>query len=324
MQTHLVLIEGVPFSGKSTLSEYVAEQLTLNGAPAQWVHEGVMLRQHFTHVLAILERKEVLSPETLVANWAAFAQAVRESPTAFVVDGALTFAGLWPLLAADLPRSTITEVLGRIAALCEPLRPRVVHLTGDVDRIARESYAQRGPGWQEHSVRQSDSSLYQQTRGRSGTDGVTLFFQDAQALMETVLSEGGWRTLTLDVTAGDRCANLPAVLDFLGLREITPERPAIPPETLRSYGGRYLEETQDEEGEVLTVRLEKGGLALHGPSMRLGALAPITATRFHVTATMLDIEFVAEGGGVEGLVVFSAGKAYRYGRLAGDEDQAGL
>jgi hypothetical protein len=313
VQTQLVLIEGVPFSGKSTLSEYVAQQLSLNDRPAQWVNEGMMLRRYFTHVLAILERRETVAPDSLVANWAAFAQAARESPAAFVVDGALTFAGLWPLFAADLPRDTIMEQLGRIAAVCEPLRPRVVHLTGDVDRLARESYAQRGPGWQEHSVRQSDSSRYQQARGRSGTDGVTLFFQEAQALMGAVLAEGGWQALTLDVTAADRRANQRAVLDFLELREVAVERPIIPPEALQSYAGRYLEEAQDGEGEILTIRPEEGGLALHGPTMRIGALVPITETRFHVTATMLDVELVAAGEGPPLLVVHTGdGKSYSY------------
>ena len=42
MQTQLILIEGNPFTGKSTLSEFVALQLGLNGYPAQWVPEGVI------------------------------------------------------------------------------------------------------------------------------------------------------------------------------------------------------------------------------------------------------------------------------------------
>ena len=43
MQSRLVMIEGVPWTGKSTLSEFVAEQLRLNGIMAEWVPEGKML-----------------------------------------------------------------------------------------------------------------------------------------------------------------------------------------------------------------------------------------------------------------------------------------
>jgi hypothetical protein len=51
----LVLVEGLPFTGKSTLSEYIAQQLKLNGYPQQWVSEGVMLQQHFPHALTSFE-----------------------------------------------------------------------------------------------------------------------------------------------------------------------------------------------------------------------------------------------------------------------------
>lgn len=35
LQTRLIMVEGVPFTGKSTLSEYTARQLGLNGVAAQ-------------------------------------------------------------------------------------------------------------------------------------------------------------------------------------------------------------------------------------------------------------------------------------------------
>ena len=55
METKLVLVEGVSFTGKSTLSEYVALQLGLNGHEAEWVSEGMMLTKYFPHVLAVID-----------------------------------------------------------------------------------------------------------------------------------------------------------------------------------------------------------------------------------------------------------------------------
>ena len=81
MQTKLIMVEGVTFSGKSTLSEFAALQLGLNGYPAQWVPEGAMLRRFFTHVLAVLEQKQSISTASLWADWSAFVQAAMTSPT---------------------------------------------------------------------------------------------------------------------------------------------------------------------------------------------------------------------------------------------------
>lgn len=176
-----------------------------------------MLHRHFRHILAVLEHRETLLLPALEADWHDFVAAVTATPSTCVVDGALAYAAVRPLLAADLPDTTIRHELDHIAGLCAPLQPRVIHLTGDVDRIAHASYAQRGAGWQAHSVGQSDDFAYQQRRGRSGIPGVAAFFQDAQARMHAVLADGGWETLTLAVTVGEWDALRQAIMTFLGI-----------------------------------------------------------------------------------------------------------
>ena len=69
MQAKLVLVEGNPFTGKSTLSEYAAQQLRLNGHVVEWVPEGVMLDKYFPHVLAVLDETQPISEESLWADW---------------------------------------------------------------------------------------------------------------------------------------------------------------------------------------------------------------------------------------------------------------
>src|SRR3954471_24922693 len=101
MQTKLVLLEGNPFTGKSTLSEYAAVQLGLNGHAAEWVSEGVMLNKYFPHVLAVLDQGQPISDESLWAEWSAFVQTVTNAPATFVVDAAISYAAVYPLLAED-------------------------------------------------------------------------------------------------------------------------------------------------------------------------------------------------------------------------------
>ncbi len=305
MPPHLILVEGVPFTGKSTLSEFVALQLGLNGSPAQWVPEGVMLHRYFPHVLAVLENKQSISEALLWADWNAFVQAVMTAPTAFVVDAALSFAAVYPLLAADRPPASIRAELKRIAEACAPLHPQVIHLTGDVGRIARASIEERGDGWQEHLVGQADASPYQQARGRSGIAGATSFLEDTQALTRVVLEDGSWQTFTLDITAADWESNRQATLGFLEIAEVPVDRPVLTRQELQSYTGTYAADDPKESGDTLSVRLEQDTLALHGPRMRFGTLVPVSATRFHVMATRLDIEFVLLEGLARRLVLLT-------------------
>ena len=305
MQTQLIMLEGVSFTGKSTLSEFAAEQLNLNGSPAQWISEGMMLQRYFPHVLAVLEQKQSISEALLAADWSAFVQAAMTSPTIFVVDAALSFAAVGPLLMADRPPAAILAELKRIADVCAPLQPRVIHLTGDIGTLAPASIAERGEGWQAHLVRQSDASPYQQARGRSGVAGAIEFMQEWQSFMRVVLEDSGWQTLTLDVTDTDWNTNQRTMLSLLGIAGVTVDRPMPASADLQAYTGTYAAEVPEEAGDTLSVRLEQDTLALHGRRMRFGTLVPVSATRFHVRATRLDLEFVVEDGVASRLMLFT-------------------
>jgi hypothetical protein len=314
MQTKLVLVEGNPFTGKSTLSEYVAIQLGLNGHAAQWVSEGVMLDKYFPHVLPILDLTQLLSEESLWAEWSAFVQTVKTVPAIFVVDAAISYAAVYPLLEQDRPHAAIQAWVTRIAELCAPLHPRVIHLIGDSEQLALASIVERGDKWEKHLVDQSDAAPYQKARGRSGVEGAIVFLQETQELTAVMLEASGWQTLTLAVTSSDRETNRQAALSFLGISEVQVDPPALAAE-LQAYTGTYA--ADDPAGPIgtLEVRMEQDRLALYEPGARYGPLVPVSATRFHLTATQADLEFDVEEGIVRGLVLFtSSGKTLVFRR----------
>lgn len=302
-EIRMILVEGVPFTGKSTTSEYVAAQLGLNGRPAHWISEGMLLHRHFLHAVAVLDQTQPLAEDSLRAEWAAFVAAALASEQIFVVDSALSYAAVAPLMTEDRPAAAIQAELRRIAELCAPLRPHVIHLTGDVDQLVPASIAERGEGWREQLVRQAESSPYQRARGRTGVAGATSMFRDSQDLLEASLAQGGWSALTLDVTAPDWAARRRAILAFLGLAEVAADPPQLDPAVLRAYAGSYATDDPERTDKVLAVRLEGDGLVVYGPTMRYGALIPVSTTRFHLQATPVDIEFVVEDGAVRRLTL---------------------
>ncbi len=306
MQTRVILVEGVPFTGKSTLSEWVAQQLPLNGIPSTWVPEGEMLQQYFRHVLAVLDQQQSVSEDVVLADCSAFVETVMHASTTFVVDSALSYAALLPLMAADRPSGVILAQLQHIADLCAPLHPRVIHLTGDVDRLAHASIVERGEEWEEHLVGQSDAAPYQQARGRSGLDGAIAFLQETQALMHRILETSSWQTLTLDVTGSAWDANRRAMLALLGIAEVQVEQPTLGRMELQAYAGTYAAQDPEARVQQLSVQLEQDTLSLYGPRSHYGTLIPLTTTRFHVRATRADTEFVVENGRVQRLMLFTS------------------
>jgi hypothetical protein len=185
-----------------------------------------------------------------------------------------------------------------------------------MDRLARASIVERGPAWHEQLVGQSDAAPYQQAHGRLGLDGAIAFLEDSQALTRVILAEIGWPTLTLDVTAADWDTNRRAVLDFLAIPEVRVDRPVLTPVALEGFAGTYAAEASESLSATLSVRLEQDTLVLHGPQTRYGPLVPVSATRFHLTATPIDVEFVVEEGRTRSLVLFrSNGKQDAFCRI---------
>lgn len=315
-QTRLILVEGVPFTGKSTTSEYITTQLDLNGYPAHWVSEGMLFQRYFPHVLAAGDRRQPLSESMLRAEWNAFVETVLAADPIFVVDSALSYTAIAPLLDEDRPVAAIYAEIRRIAELCAPLHPRVIHLIGDVERLVPASIVERGMGWQEQLVRQAEAAPYQQARGRSGVEGATRLMHDLQVLVGETLAHEAWPTLTLDVTAPDWSAHRRAMLAFLELDEVLVERPVLARCVLEAYVGSYATDDPERRDKVLSVQLEHETLTLHGADTRYGLLLPMTATRFHLEASPVDIEFVVEDGLARQLTVHrSDGTTHSYRRV---------
>jgi hypothetical protein len=294
----------------------------LNGHPAEWVSEGLMLDKYFPHVLAVLDQGQPLSEDMLWADWTAFVQTVTSAPAIFVVDAPISYAAVYPLLAEDRPQAAIFALVTRIAELCAPLHPRVIHLMGDQERLARASIVERGEKWEKQMIDQSDAAPYQKARGRSGIEGAITFLQETQDLMDAVLKASGWQTLTLDVTSVDRETNRQAMLSFLGISEVQVEPPALAA-PLQAYTGTYAQEDPDDpDGQIgtgpigtLEVRNEQDQLVLYQPGMRLGPLIPVSATRLHLMSTPLNVEFEVEEGTVRRLVIIrSSGKTVSFRR----------
>lgn len=315
-QTRMIMVEGEPFTGKSTTSEYIATQLNLNGYAAFWVSEGMLLQRYFPQAMAMLDRQQPVSETVLRAEWSAFVETVRAADTIFVVDSALSYAAVDLLLMEDRPVEAIHAETRHIADLCAPLQPRVIHLTGDAARLVPASIDERGERWRKQLIDQSEAVPYQQARGRVGIEGAISLMRDAQALVHEVLTRGVWETLTLDVMTPDWSARQRAILAFLGLDEKTVDRPTISPSVLRTYTGTYASDDPNRVDRELSVQLANDVLTVFAPGQRYGTLLPVSETRFHLQSSPLDVEFVIENGSVQAMMLQnSEGKTHLFRRI---------
>jgi hypothetical protein len=310
----VIFLEGIPFTGKSTTSEYIATQLRLNGHPAHWISEGMMFQRHFPQTLVMADQELPFSTQIWHTEWAAFVEQALAATEVWVVDSPISYVGILPLMTENWPRNAMDAELTQIAALCAPLQPHVINLIGDVDQLVPASIVDRGEPWREQLIRQSDVTPYQQARGRSGLEGATIMMREEQDLTAEILASTGWPLLTLDVSDPDWAARQRAILGFLGLAEVLVERPALTRAMLEALIGTYAPLDPARDAREISVQLEDETLSLHGPRQRYGPLVPLSLTRFHLRASPIDIEFQTEDERTQLTLLRSDGSAEVYQR----------
>ena len=104
METRLILIEGLPGSGKTTTAEWICEWLRETGAAAEWFLETL-------HDHPVIDRPTLKTPrepgyvDRCVSRWRAFADAVVDDPASpvQVLEGCFFQSTVRFLLEHDHP-----------------------------------------------------------------------------------------------------------------------------------------------------------------------------------------------------------------------------
>ncbi len=144
----LVLIEGAPCSGKSSIAQHVALHATPSGVTARWFHEREPDHPvfHFSHLNDLLRFEPDQLEEALMTGWRALKPIPRLD--LLVLDGTLMNLTMGLMVAMEAPEDRIRRVFGDIVELLRPFEPTLVQLTyPDVDQWLRTVSAQRGAHW---------------------------------------------------------------------------------------------------------------------------------------------------------------------------------
>ena len=264
----LVLVEGMPGSGKSTTAQWFAGEFERQGRPARWVYE-----QEVPHPVvgpspvALRTWKEVLGRH--LAGWSRFAAAVRAGETTVVVDSAFLQTSVAVTLRRNLNGEIIRTFVARIADIIRPLDPALVHFRQpDPETAFRTICDKRGMAWTLQHISAFDGSAWARTRGASGMDGVLAYWSEHATLCNAVAAGAGLRTLTVGPEAGDWPSRRRHIAAFLSLTDPPSAGGAVP--DLARFVGSY----RGERGRQVRLSIHDGVLAVDGLFWRRNRLVP--------------------------------------------------
>jgi thymidylate kinase len=228
--TKLILVDGVPGSGKSTMAQRLGRSLARAGVPHRWWYEGerghpaysfhdsAALAETLGHVFSGDAERVQRVIEASLAQWRALAQTQTQSNEVLIFDGILYGHLMWTMMPADVPHEVTAAYVAETEAIIAPLRPSVVYLRPvDVGAAMARITARRGSDWTKRFIQRHDGFPYCRRRGWQGFEGLVAFWSDYREFADELFARSALDKVQVDVDGADWSSGLREVSAFLAL-----------------------------------------------------------------------------------------------------------
>jgi len=296
IDTNLILVDGLPGSGKSTTAQRMFLHLINNGYDVRWYYEHetphpiygydkieTALDQGAPGLHALLKQA--------TENWRGLAESVGVNSQIAILDGALfqTTVGLLRSLRRD--EATITSEGLYIAELLRPLQPTLIYFyQTDVAGALRRTAAERGEEFVALLAHRLARTPYGKENNLDSLEAFIAFFEGQQATTDSLYTAWGLRKLAIESSAGNWDRSLNQIAQFLGLSAL--ELPVTPADNLDDFCGAYQDQAAADSFVVMT---DDKNLYLEGPPP--ARLFHKADSSFYVEALCIELSFCRNAQG---------------------------
>ena len=297
MKTKLILVEGLPGSGKSTTAQFLWIQLHKQGVPCRWYYE-----EESPHPVALFDRSSAhktataMLPDAL-AKWQAFVTTAMHADDISIIESRFWQDTIFPLLLEDLDRSHILAFIQAITEVCRGLEPVLLYLfQADYAHTLRRICTARGPRIERLYITWVEQSVFGQRRGLQGFAGLVRFWEAVKEIAEQLFTALDIPKLAIENSAGQWHDYYRQICAFLGLSWCAEPAPAA--QYLRRFVGTYTCRHHDTV-KVFTIHMDHGNLVIRDfpwlwPENRL---IPKAHNVFYVASWPFELIFHEDGSG---------------------------
>lgn len=298
MTTKLILVEGLPGSGKSTTAQFLWMQFQKHGMPCRWYYE----EQH-PHPVAFPDSLAVYNTVTdvfsdVLAKWQSFVAQARQSDDISIIESHLFQDSISLFLMADIARPQILAFIQAIIEVCRCWEPVLFYFfQSDYSKTLRRICTRRGQFIERLYITRVEQSAFGQRRGLRGFEGLVQFWEAVKEIAEQLLTALDIPKLAIENSAGHWRDYYGQICDFLALPWGGEPTPAE--EYLQRFVGTY---TCQHRGTIreFTVQVDQGHLVIRNfprlwPEDRL---IPKADNVFYVASWPFEIIFQADASGV--------------------------
>lgn len=257
LTTKLILVDGLPGSGKSTTAQFIALQLQKHHLPARWFYEDE--QPHPIHFWEANDKADFVRRN--LNAWQSFAASAHQSDEITILESSIFQRTAGALLAKydDIDEAWLQRYYDDIQTAIADLAPKLVHFyQNDVAGFMRRTFAERGVGWTQMIVDFVTQAPLSTQRNWVGVDGAIAFLAAYQQLCEYLLTTLTMPKITIENSSGEWPIYYRHIMDFIGLSLVEEDMGLS--HYFEQIAGTYKDRHSDFE---CTVRFEAGQLSVN-------------------------------------------------------------
>ncbi|KEZ87264.1 hypothetical protein IO99_06745 [Clostridium sulfidigenes] len=299
MDSKIIFFEGQPGTGKSTISQYICEQLQLNGESVRWVDEYEHNAIQFSRFWEKYDNCDEDFIDVLVSCWEELINTIEESEHIFIIESAFFSYTLY-LMNLEFSKEKINNYFKKLNIILSKLNPQIILLKGDTETIIRRACERRGNQWTNMTIDMIEKGPYQYSRKRVGFKGMVEYFSDAQKLYFELMPLINFPILQIDVTEDNWITTENVILSWLGDYTIQ-NHYHNENMNLKIYVGKYqVPKEFPAKGENLEIFFEDNLLVLKGTYWEDYKLSPRSETKFLIKGIPMEVNFKLKEGKIKG------------------------
>lgn len=278
----LVIVEGIPGSGKSSTARFISLQLERNGYYTELFHEST-----FQH--PILLEEDINDSEqwksSYMSKWNKFLNNNASKQSVFVFESVLFQSPIINLLNFDTDRAEIIRFIDDLLSSLSRVDCSLVYLYQQDPSLGinRMMATRGGESWLEKTYEKYKHFPYYKNRGHSDKELHLKFLHDYSEIAGQVYSKCRINSIAIDNTNWNWNQDYSTIMDFLG-HAIYPD-PKLSSVELDMFIGLFR---NDELGLTIEIQLGNDGLYIFGDQK----LKPRDKNKFYLDNISMSLEFL--------------------------------
>ncbi len=229
IDTKLILIEGVPCSGKSTTAETLAMAISVEGIQAncylEWSDDnpiGIGEEDDLAEIIATTRSREA----DIFRQWESFSEDEKQKNAINIIESRLWQTHGMYLYLSGHSEEDVFESTSKLTSMIAALKPVLIYLApADIEelhaRVAREKNQKWREAGKEGSWEEWGTRIYEQqewfTRRSLTSKAMARFFEEWASIADRLFEEFPFRKIKIEDPQTDWERTMDLIRDFIGI-----------------------------------------------------------------------------------------------------------